>query len=51
MGSKSDWAVIGPACETLAELGVPYEARVVSAHRTPDCSSRTPSGASRAACA
>jgi 5-(carboxyamino)imidazole ribonucleotide mutase len=36
MGSKSDWAVIGPACETLAELRVPYEARVVSAHRTPD---------------
>ena len=36
MGSKSDWAVLAPACETLAELGVPYEARVVSAHRTPD---------------
>ena len=36
MGSTSDWSVMGPACETLAELGVPYEARVVSAHRTPD---------------
>jgi 5-(carboxyamino)imidazole ribonucleotide mutase len=36
MGSKSDWMVLGPACETLAELGVAYEARVVSAHRTPD---------------
>jgi 5-(carboxyamino)imidazole ribonucleotide mutase len=36
MGSRSDWGVLGPACETLAELGVPYEARVVSAHRTPD---------------
>jgi 5-(carboxyamino)imidazole ribonucleotide mutase len=36
MGSRSDWSVLGPACETLAELGVPYEARVVSAHRTPD---------------
>ena len=36
MGSKSDWAILAPACETLAELGVPYEARVVSAHRTPD---------------
>ncbi|MDF1502078.1 5-(carboxyamino)imidazole ribonucleotide mutase [Roseisolibacter sp. H3M3-2] len=36
MGSKSDWGVLGPACETLAELGVAYEARVVSAHRTPD---------------
>ena len=36
MGSKSDWAVLAPACEALEELGVPYEARVVSAHRTPD---------------
>ena len=36
MGSTSDWPVLGPACETLAELGIPYEARVVSAHRTPD---------------
>jgi 5-(carboxyamino)imidazole ribonucleotide mutase len=36
MGSQSDWPVLGPACETLAELGVAYEARVVSAHRTPD---------------
>ncbi|GLC28104.1 5-(carboxyamino)imidazole ribonucleotide mutase [Roseisolibacter agri] len=36
MGSKSDWGILGPACETLAELGVAYEARVVSAHRTPD---------------
>ena len=36
MGSTSDWSVLGPACEALAELGVPYEARVVSAHRTPD---------------
>jgi 5-(carboxyamino)imidazole ribonucleotide mutase len=36
MGSQSDWSVLGPACDTLAELGVPFEARVVSAHRTPD---------------
>jgi 5-(carboxyamino)imidazole ribonucleotide mutase len=36
MGSSSDWSILGPACDTLAELGVPYEARVVSAHRTPD---------------
>jgi 5-(carboxyamino)imidazole ribonucleotide mutase len=36
MGSTSDWPVLAPACEVLAELGVPYEARVVSAHRTPD---------------
>jgi 5-(carboxyamino)imidazole ribonucleotide mutase len=36
MGSKSDWATMRLAADTLAELGVPYEARVVSAHRTPD---------------
>jgi 5-(carboxyamino)imidazole ribonucleotide mutase len=36
MGSASDWPVMAPACDVLAELGVPYEARVVSAHRTPD---------------
>jgi 5-(carboxyamino)imidazole ribonucleotide mutase len=36
MGSASDYATLAPACEVLAELGIPYEARVVSAHRTPD---------------
>ena len=36
MGSKSDWATMQHAAELLAELGVPYEAKVVSAHRTPD---------------
>ena len=36
MGSKSDYAHLAPACELLDELQVPYEARVVSAHRTPD---------------
>ena len=36
MGSRTDYPVLAPACELLAELGVPYEARVVSAHRTPD---------------
>lgn len=36
MGSRSDWKVMRRACETLAALGVPYEKRVVSAHRTPD---------------
>jgi 5-(carboxyamino)imidazole ribonucleotide mutase len=35
MGSKSDYEHLAPACELLAELGVPYETRVVSAHRTP----------------
>ena len=36
MGSKSDWKTLSAAADILAELGVPYEARVVSAHRTPD---------------
>jgi len=36
MGSKSDWATMERAVQVLAELGVPYEAKVVSAHRTPD---------------
>mgnify|MGYP002780905727 CR=1 FL=1 len=36
MGSSSDWSILQHACDTLAELGVPHEARVVSAHRTPD---------------
>ena len=36
MGSASDYDTLSPACEILAELGIPYEALVVSAHRTPD---------------
>src|ERR1017187_10393598 len=36
MGSKSDWETLAHAAETLDALGIPYEARVVSAHRTPD---------------
>ncbi len=36
MGSRSDWETMRHAAETLDELGVPYERRVVSAHRTPD---------------
>ena len=36
MGSDSDWPVMQAAARILDELGVPYEARVVSAHRTPD---------------
>ena len=35
MGSDSDWPVLGQAAEALAEFGVGFEARVVSAHRTP----------------
>jgi 5-(carboxyamino)imidazole ribonucleotide mutase len=36
MGSRSDWETLRHAAETLDRLGVPYEVRVVSAHRTPD---------------
>ena len=36
MGSKSDWPTMKIATEMLDELGVPYEVKVVSAHRTPD---------------
>ena len=36
MGSQSDWTVMRRAAETLEALGVGYEARIVSAHRTPD---------------
>lgn len=36
MGSTSDWEVMQHACAMLRELHVPHEARVVSAHRTPD---------------
>ena len=36
MGSQSDWPTMRRAAETLRELGVEYEARIVSAHRTPD---------------
>lgn len=36
MGSKSDYETLSPAVEILHEFGVPCEARVVSAHRTPD---------------
>jgi 5-(carboxyamino)imidazole ribonucleotide mutase len=36
MGSQSDWPTMREAAAILDELGVPYEARIVSAHRTPD---------------
>lgn len=36
MGSDSDWPVMKAAAQQLADFGVPYEAQVVSAHRTPD---------------
>ena len=36
MGSRSDWETMAHAAKALDKLGVPYETRVVSAHRTPD---------------
>ena len=36
MGSQSDWATMRHAAETLGELGIAFDARIVSAHRTPD---------------
>lgn len=39
MGSKSDLPVVGKGLELLDELGIPFEVRVLSAHRTPDMAS------------
>ncbi len=36
MGSKSDWETMSHTAQTLEALGIPFEVRVVSAHRTPD---------------
>ncbi|MBQ7623045.1 MAG: 5-(carboxyamino)imidazole ribonucleotide mutase [Bacteroidales bacterium] len=36
MGSSSDWGVMSAACSALDELGISYEKKVISAHRTPD---------------
>jgi 5-(carboxyamino)imidazole ribonucleotide mutase len=36
MGSENDWAVMQHAARSLADFGVPHEARALSAHRTPD---------------
>jgi 5-(carboxyamino)imidazole ribonucleotide mutase len=36
MGSQSDWETMKHACDVLDELEIPYEKKVVSAHRTPD---------------
>ena len=36
MGSRSDWETMRHAADTLEQLGIPFEARVLSAHRTPD---------------
>src|SRR5260221_14598840 len=36
MGSQSDWPTLKTAAEILDQLGVPFESKIVSAHRTPD---------------
>jgi len=36
MGSRSDWETLAPAAEMLERLGIPFEVKVISAHRTPD---------------
>jgi len=36
MGSQTDWETLSHCADTLTELGIPHEVRVVSAHRTPD---------------
>ena len=36
MGSKSDWSTLSHTADMLDQLGIPYEVKVVSAHRTPD---------------
>src|SRR6201988_720223 len=47
MGSSSDWETMEHAAKTLADLGVPHETRVVSAHRTPDLLFEYASGAEK----
>jgi len=47
MGSKSDWPVMQAAAKMLDDLGVSWEARVVSAHRTPELLSETMEEAER----
>jgi len=46
MGSQSDWEVMQHTARQLAELGVPHEVKVISAHRTPDLLFEYASGAS-----
>ena len=36
MGSQSDWPTLEKSTQTLSQFGIPWEAKVVSAHRTPD---------------
>ena len=45
MGSRSDWDTMRHACEVLDDLGIAFETRVVSAHRTPDLMAEYAKGA------
>jgi 5-(carboxyamino)imidazole ribonucleotide mutase len=45
MGSDSDWPIMKACAETLKQFGVPHEAKVLSAHRTPDAALDYASGA------
>ncbi|MDE0838627.1 MAG: 5-(carboxyamino)imidazole ribonucleotide mutase [Kiritimatiellae bacterium] len=47
MGSDSDWSLLKSACETLDGFDIPYEVRVISAHRTPDVATEYASTAAR----
>jgi len=40
LGSDSDWPVVKASCDTLGALGIPYEAHIYSAHRTPEEAAR-----------
>ncbi|MDR2000939.1 MAG: 5-(carboxyamino)imidazole ribonucleotide mutase [Zoogloeaceae bacterium] len=46
MGSDSDWPIMKACAETLKQFGVPFEAKVLSAHRTPDQALEYAAGAS-----
>ena len=45
MGSDSDWPVVQGACAQLKEFGIPYEAHILSAHRTPAAAAEFARGA------
>ena len=47
MGSTSDWETMKAAAKTLDEFGVPYEAKAMSAHRTPELVAEWASGAAK----
>ena len=45
MGSDSDWPSVKPACQQLEQFGIPYEAHIMSAHRTPAAAAEFAKGA------